>query len=58
MKPLSRSRTAIRIACAGPPGPDGAAPSAAVMLSVIEASVWHRQDPAALSASRYHRIFT
>src|SRR5256885_11597732 len=35
MKPLSRSSTASRIACAGPPGPDGAAPSAAVKLSVI-----------------------
>src|SRR5256714_8651569 len=35
MKPLSRSSTASRIACAGPPGPDGAALSAAVKLSVI-----------------------
>src|SRR4051812_29683312 len=35
MKPLSRSSTPSRIACAEPPGPDGAALPATVKLSVI-----------------------
>src|SRR5947209_16208882 len=43
MKPLSRSRTATRSAEVAPPGPDGAARSLAVVLSVIGAKCRGRE---------------